>query len=64
MFLRSIGDANLLDTSELFALRNVPDDYSLRLAQTTVDYFTKSSANQAKTLLSKEHCELFMEIIG
>ena len=64
MFLRTIGDAHLLDTNELFVLRDAPDDTCLRLADTMVKYLSADVANEEKTLLSKSHIEWVMQIFG
>ncbi len=64
MFLKTIGDASLLDTDELFVLRDAPDDTCLSLAATMVKYLSADVANEEKTLLTKAHCEWVMQIFG
>eukprot|EP01084_Bolivina_argentea_P292192 502271_1 len=65
MFLKTIGDAKLLNTkNELFVLRDAPHDTCLRLAETMVKYLLADVANEEKTLLTKSHVEWVMQILG
>ena len=64
MFLKTIGDASLLDTNELFVLRDAPDDTCLSLASTMVKYLSAEVANEEKTLLTRPHVEWVMQILG
>ena len=64
MFLKTIGDAKLLDTNELFVLRDVPDDPCLRMADEMVKYFMADTLNEEKTLITEDHIEWVMQIFG
>ena len=64
MFLKTIGDAQLLDTDELFVLRDAPHNTCLRLAETMVQYLSADVINEEKTLLTKSHVEWVMQIFG
>ena len=64
MFLKTIGDASLLDTDELFVLKDAPDDTCLSLAATMVKYLSSDVSHEEKTLLTREHCEWVMQIFG
>ena len=65
MFLKTIADAKLLSTAnELFVLRDAPAPVCLSLAKTMVDYLTADVHNEDITLLSKEHAQFVIQIIG
>ena len=64
MFLKTIGDAKLLDTDEHFILRDVPDDTCLSLASSMIKYLSVDVANEEKTLLTREHVKWVMQIFG
>ncbi len=64
MFLKTIGDAKLLDTNELFVLKDAPHETCLRLADTMVKYLLADVANEEKTCLTESHCEWVMQILG
>ena len=64
MFLKTIGDAGLLDTNELFVLEEAPSQIGLRLAETIVTYLIQDVDNEEKTLKSANHVEWVMQIFG
>ena len=64
MFLKTIGDASLLDTDEVFVLKDVPDDTCLSLASAMVKYLSADVANEEKTLSTKANVEWVMQIFG
>ena len=68
MYLRSIQELKLLPADvyppELDVLRDVPPTVGLDLARTTINHLRKQQKNEDMMLLTKQHVEWVMQIIG